>query len=227
MSFFHHTCMRKTVPQEHSLFGKSVYVPAMTDGSVEALCSVLRWMGVDAQPTPTSDERTLQLGGKYTTGDECYPLKITIGDFVRVMEQPTFDSKRTIFLMASGGGPCRFGQYAVFFNRLLAEIGQHEVPVLSPTTEHGYSEIGDFGTAFVRGVWRALVAADLLRKKLLMTRPYEAVPGRADTTFAESISDLCNTIEESCSEYDCQLKELQASLQRARTESSISAPSPA
>jgi len=216
MSLFHHTCLRKTAPPGHPLYEQIVYVPAMTDGAVEALCSVLRWMGIQAQPTPPSNGSTLDLGGKYTSGDECFPLKITIGDFVRVIEQPNFDAKRAVFFMASGGGPCRFGQYSVFLSRLLTEIGQQEINVLSPTTEHGYSEIGDFGTPFVRGVWRALVATDLLRKKLLMTRPYEAIRGMADMAFLESIQDLCKTMEQSCSDYDCQLKELQESLQRAR-----------
>ena len=216
MSLFHHTCMRKTVPPTHLLHGKVVYVPAMTDGSAEAFCAVLRWMGVEAQLTPPSDARTLELGGKYTNGDECYPLKITIGDFARIIEQPDFDPKRTVFFMASGGGPCRFGQYAPFLKRLLSEIGHKGIMVLSPTTEHGYSESEDLGTPFVRGVWRALVSTDLLRKKLLMTRPYEAEPGAADRAFADSVQDLCGTIEQSCSDYECQLREMQASLERSR-----------
>jgi predicted nucleotide-binding protein (sugar kinase/HSP70/actin superfamily) len=217
MSIFHHTCVRKTVPAAHPLHGKVVYVPAMTDGSVEAFCAVLRWMGIEAHPTPASDDRTLELGGRYTSGDECFPLKITMGDFVRITEQPEFDPKRTVFFMASGGGPCRFGQYAPFLKRMLAEIDRDDVTVLSPTTEHGYSEIGEFGTAFVRGVWRALVSADLLRKKLLMTRPYEVEPGAADSAFNDSVQDLCTTIEQSCSDYDCQLREIQDSLERARS----------
>jgi len=216
MSLFHHTCVRKTVPPAHPLHGKVVYAPTMTDGSVEAFCAVLGWMGIEAQPTPRSDERTLELGGRFTSGDECYPAKITVGDFVKITEQPGFDPKRTVFFMASGGGPCRFGQYAPFLTRLLAELGYPEVNVLSPTTEHGYSEIGDFGTAFVRGVWRALVSTDLLRKKLLMTRPYEAEAGAADAAFSESVQDLCHTIQQSCSDYDCQLREIQESLQRSR-----------
>jgi len=228
MSLFRHTCVRKTVPPTHPLHGKVVYVPAMTDGSVEAFCAVLHWLGIAAQPTPPSDNRTLELGGRFTSGDECYPAQVTVGDFVKVVEQPEFDAKRTVFLMASGGGPCRFGQYAPFLKRLLVELGCSGVTVLSPTTEHGYSEIGDFGTAFVRGVWRALVSADLLRKKLLMTRPYEAVAGTADRAFADSIHDLCKTIEQSCSDYDCQLRMIQESLHRGqrRFESVALAPGP-
>ena len=155
MSIMRHRCVTKKVPADHPLYGKVVYVPAMAEGSVEAFCAVLRWMGIEASPTPPPDERTLELGGKHTSGDECYPAKITIGDFVKITEQPGFDPKRTVFMMAAGEGPCRFGQYAPFLEKLLAELGYPEVGLLSPSTDRGYSEVGDFGTPFLRGAWRA------------------------------------------------------------------------
>ena len=216
MSILHHTCVRKTVPKSHPLFGKVIYVPAMAEGSAQAFCAVLRGMGIEAHTTPPSDERTLELGGKYTSGDECYPAKVTVGDFVKITEQPGFDAKHTIFFMATGQGPCRFGQYAPFLKKLLVELGHAEAGVLSPSNEHGYSEIGAFGTPFVRGAWRALVSSDLLRKMLLMTRPYELRPGAADLAFQDSVDDLCRTFEQSCSDYDCQMEALVDSLERAR-----------
>ena len=216
MSIFHHTCVRKRVPVGHPLYGKVVYTPAMAEGSVEAFCAVLRWMGIDGQPTPPPSNRSLELGGQYTSGDECYPLKVTIGDFLRITEQPGFDPKRTVFFMATGEGPCRFGQYADFLKKLLRGLGHSGVAVISPSGDHGYQEIGEFGTAFVRGAWRALVSADLLRKKLLMTRPYELEPGKTDRAFQDSLDDLCRTIEHSCSDYDCQMTAIVAALERAR-----------
>ena len=216
MSIFPHTCVRKRVPPGHPLDGKVVYAPAMAEGSVEAFCAVLRWMGIEAQPTPPSCGQTLELGGKHTNGDECYPLKVTMGDFVRITEQPGFDPKRAAFFMATGEGPCRFGQYADFLKKLLRDLGHSEIPVIAPSGDHGYQDLGEFGTAFVRAAWRALLSADLLRKKLLMTRPYELNPGNADRAFADSIDDLCRTIAHSCSDYDCQMRSIADSLERAR-----------
>lgn len=216
MSIFRHTCVRKTVAKEHPLCGKVVYVPAMAEGSADAFCAVLRWMGIEAHPTPPSDERTLVLGGKYTSGDECYPAKVTVGDFVKIAQEPSFDPKRTVFMMATGDGPCRFGQYAPFLRKLLDQLGIPEVGLLAPRTERGYADIGDFGTPFMRGAFRALVSADQLRKKLLMTRPYETEPGAADRAFRDSTDDLCRTIENSCSNYKCQMEAILASLERAR-----------
>ncbi|MBZ5704845.1 MAG: hypothetical protein LAN63_05790 [Acidobacteriia bacterium] len=211
-----HKCVTRKVGADHPLAGKVVYIPAMAQGSVEAFASVFRWLGIDARPTPPSDERTRELGAKYTSGDECYPAKVTVGDFLKIVEQPGFDPRRTAFMMATEDGPCRFGQYAPYLRRILRDMGFADVLVFSPSGQRGYSDIGDFGTPFVRGTWRALAAADILRKLLLQTRPHETVCGAADKAFEASLRDFCQTLETSCSDYNCQLRALTSSLLRAR-----------
>ncbi|MGA8342617.1 MAG: hypothetical protein WB781_11840, partial [Candidatus Sulfotelmatobacter sp.] len=212
-----HRCVTRKVDPEHPLAGKTVYIPAMAEGSVEALCAVMRWMGIDARPTPPSNARTLELGGKHTSGDECFPAKVTTGDFLKIAEQPGFNAKRTVFMMGTTDGPCRFGQYAPFLRKVLREQGYADVIVLSPHGEHGYGDFQDFDTAFVRTAWRAVVSADILRKLLLQTRPYETSPGEADRTFRESLEDFCQTLEQSCCDSACQMRSLTASLVRARS----------
>jgi predicted nucleotide-binding protein (sugar kinase/HSP70/actin superfamily) len=216
MQFHKHRCVTRKIGATHPLAGKTVYVPAMAEGSIEALCAALRWMGVEAYPTPPSDPHTLELGGKHTSGDECYPAKITTGDFLKIAQQPGFDAKHTVFLMGTTDGPCRFGQYAPFLRKVLHEQGYGDIQVLSPHGEHGYSDFQDFDTAFVRTAWRAVVSADILRKLLLQTRPYETQPGEADRAFRESLDDLCQALERSCSVFACQMRWLTASLLRAR-----------
>jgi predicted nucleotide-binding protein (sugar kinase/HSP70/actin superfamily) len=216
MPFLGHRCVTQKIGSDHPLAGKVVYIPAMAEGSVEALASVFHWLGIEAYPTPPSDERTLELGAKYTSGDECYPAKLTVGDFVKIVEQPGFDPRRTVYFMATADGPCRFGQYVPFVRKILRDLGHGGLQILSPRGETGYSDIGKFGTPFVRGAWRALVSADILRKLLLEVRPYETTAGAADKAFQESLRDLCQTLETSCSNYDCQLKSLVGALRRAR-----------
>ena len=206
---------RKIGPQ-HPLAGKTVYIPIMAEGSSEAFSAVFRWLGVDASPTPPSNERTRELGAKHCNGDECYPAKVTVGDFIRVLEQPEVDPKRTMFFMPTAEGPCRFGQYAPFLAKTLREIGHSDVQILSPTSQNSYDGLGEISTPFMRAGWRALVAADVLRKALQRTRPYELVPGSADKVYQESLADLCAAIENSCSDNDCQLKAMVASMKRAR-----------
>jgi len=216
MPVLKHRCVTRKVGDDHPLAGKTVYVPDMAEGSVEALCAVLRWMGIEALPTPHPDEHTVELGSKYTSGDECFPAKITIGDLLKIAQRPGFDAKHTVFFMATADGPCRFGQYAPFLRKILREQGYGDVQVFSPHGEHGYSDFQDFDHAFVRTAWRGVVAADILRKLLLQTRPYETQPGATDRAYRESVDDLCQTLEQSCSDTACQMRSVKASLLRAR-----------
>jgi len=216
MRALRHRHMSHKIGPNNPLYGKVVYVPAMSEGHPEAFASVFRWLGVEAYPTPPADARTRELGSKFTAGDECYPAKVTVGDFLRIMERPEFDPDRTVFFMAAADGPCRFGQYAPYLKRLLSEVGHGNVQILSPTSKNGYADIGDIATPFMRTAWRALLCGDLLHKALLATRPHEDVSGAADQVFQECIRDLCRTIEASCADPGCQLRDLVEAMRRAR-----------
>jgi predicted nucleotide-binding protein (sugar kinase/HSP70/actin superfamily) len=204
------------ISADNPLNGKVVYIPAMAEGSVELFAAVFRWLGVDAHPTPPSGGRTLELGGKHTNGDECYPAKITVGDFFRILEQPNVDPAKTVFFMATAEGPCRFGQYAPYLKKILAQAGRPDVQVLSPTSKNGYTGLGEVSGPFVRAAWRALVIADILRKAMLKTRPYETTPGATDKAFRRSIDDLARTIETMCGDPKCQLETLVEGMARSR-----------
>ncbi|MBN1941970.1 MAG: hypothetical protein JW849_01635, partial [Phycisphaerae bacterium] len=176
--------MPAEVTAKDRLQGRTLWVPRMTYVGARLFSAVFRSIGIDARPCPESDHRTLELGGLYTSGEECYPGKITIGDFLRVMEDDDFDPKRTAFFMPTAEGPCRFGQYAPYLEQVLRERGCAEIPVVSPTSKDGYD---GFGAAMVRSLWRGLIAGDILRKMLLKTRPYETQPGAADAAFERGI----------------------------------------
>ncbi|MCX6364834.1 MAG: hypothetical protein NTW58_11835, partial [Actinobacteria bacterium] len=89
------------------LEGRRLYLPQMPYGGSYLLAAAIRSIGFDAWPTSDSDERTLELGSRVTSGDECYPQKITIGDFLRIIEEEGRDN--VAFLMPTANGPCRFG----------------------------------------------------------------------------------------------------------------------
>ncbi len=202
--------------RQNSLAGKTVYIPVMADGLSESFAAIFRWLGIEASTTPPSNQRTLELGAKFTSGDECYPAKVTIGDLLRVIEQPGFDPQRSVFLLPTSDGPCRFGQYVPFLKRTLREIGYPDVQILSPSSKNGYGDFGNIAGRFMRMGWRAVVASDTLRRALLKTRPYETTAGAADAAFRSSLDDLCRTIESCRGNTARQLELLIECLQRAR-----------
>ena len=167
----------------------------MTYVGARMAAAVFRSIGIDAAVTPPSDDKTLELGGLYTSGEECYPEKITVGDFLRIIQADDFDPDRTAFFMPTAEGPCRFGQYAPYLRQVLDEMGYTNVPVVSPTSKNGYDGVAEHASSMVRTMWRGLIASDVLRKLLLKTRPYETQPGAADEAFEKGI-DLVEAVVE-------------------------------
>src|SRR5450755_2852444 len=153
---------------ELSLKGKKIHIPPMAYGSAQAFAAAFRALGIDAAPTPPSDNRTRELGARYTSGDECYPAKVTVGDFMKVLERPGTDPSRVAFFMPTAEGPCRFGQYAPYLRQILDASGFTSVEILSPTSQNAYEGIGAHSKSFLRTAWRALLCADILQKVLLI-----------------------------------------------------------
>ena len=169
------------------LQGRTLWVPRMSYVGARLFAAVFRSIGINAQECPPSDDRTLELGGLYTSGEECYPKKVTLGDFLRITEADDFDPAKTAFFMPTAEGPCRFGQYAPYLKQVLEEKGMSDIPVISPTSKNGYDGLGDSANDMIRSLWRAIVCGDILRKLLLKTRPYETVKGATDQAFEDAI----------------------------------------
>jgi predicted nucleotide-binding protein (sugar kinase/HSP70/actin superfamily) len=188
----------------------------MAYGSGRAFASVFRAIGVDADIVPPSDDRTRELGARYTSGDECYPAKVTVGDFMKLLEQPDIDPEKVLLFMPTADGPCRFGQYAPYLKQVLAANGYDQTEVLSPTSDNSYQGLGEMAGAFVRTAWRGLLAADILQKMLLHNRPYELNKGGVDAAYEACVDDLCATIEASPTAPRVQLGAIRESLVRSR-----------
>jgi len=171
----------------NKLAGRTLWIPRMTYVSARLAAAVFRSVGIDAKVTPESDERTLELGGLYTSGEECYPEKVTLGDFLRIVQSDDFDPRRTAFFMPTAEGPCRFGQYAPYLRHVLDDLGYSDVPIISPTSKNSYDGVADHAPDMVRTMWRGLVVSDILRKMLLKTRPYEVNAGDAEEAFERGI----------------------------------------
>ncbi len=173
--------------------GRTLWLTRMPYGGSRMLAAAFRSIGFDTRVTPDEDARTLELGAKYTSGDECYPQRIVLGDYLKLVEDACLDPKKTALLLPTANGPCRFGQYVALLRRILDDQGYHEVAIFSITSADGYAGIGDQANALIRTAWRAVVIQDILLKLLLMTRPYEVNAGETDRVYLESL-DLMDEI---------------------------------
>ncbi|MBI5342754.1 MAG: hypothetical protein HZB63_05485 [Deltaproteobacteria bacterium] len=177
------------------LAGRTVFFPTMAEAGSRAIASAFRSVGIDAMPMPPSDEETLVLGGRYSSGEECLPLKVTLGDALKMLVHSAIPPEKMAIFMPTSDGPCRFGQYGSFMKMVFREMGFGDVLLVSPTCADGYAGVGEHAGELIRTSWRALVASDLLQKLLLRIRPYETEKGAADRAYREAVDILCRAVE--------------------------------
>jgi len=180
------------------------------------MAAAFRSLEVDAEISPPSDESTLSLAARFTTGDECLPQRITLGNFLKIITRKDFDPLKNAFFMPTSSGPCRFGQYAPLLRKILVEMGYDEALVFAPTSSDGYEGIAGNVMRFMRTAWRAIVVSDILRKLLLMVRPYEEKPGEADRIHDSALDEVCGILSDGSVNLKSQLKKMVGSLEQTR-----------
>jgi predicted nucleotide-binding protein (sugar kinase/HSP70/actin superfamily) len=190
------TLKQGTVPKFGSEPKKrKIFIPNMSDHA-QALASAFRACGHDAEVMDESDDTSVYWGRKYTTGKECYPCILTTGDMVKILKRKDFDPEKSAFLMPSGDGPCRFGQYNRFHRMVLDELGFENVPIYSPNQDHRlYNDFNIVGKKFSKLGWKAVVATDLLTKMLHQIRPYEKNKGETEALYKRTHKDVMVAIE--------------------------------
>ncbi len=190
------TAPSRIIVRNASTKSRKLFIPPMTDHG-RAVAAAFRACGVPAEMLPDSDQETLRLGRRFTSGRECYPCALTTGDMLRKMADPDTDRDEVAFFMPSGLGPCRFGQYHRYHRLVLDEAGYADVPIFAPDqSDQMYQELDvEGGQGFTRLGWNAIVAVDLIQKLLLEIRPRELHPGETDRVYAQGLADICQTIE--------------------------------
>ncbi|HXY74617.1 MAG TPA: acyl-CoA dehydratase activase-related protein, partial [Dehalococcoidales bacterium] len=170
--------------------GKTFVIPRMSP-HVDALSASMNAFGVQTLVLPEPDERNILYSNQVTTGAECLPFRVTLGDFVRFCRE-NGNLNQYEGLMAGAYGPCRLGKYAGEHNRALQELG-FSLPVRASVSNNAYRDL-DIGAGFPRFVLINVVAVDVLQRLLWRTRPYEKQPGQADELFKETMEKMCARI---------------------------------
>ncbi|MCK4428498.1 MAG: CoA activase, partial [candidate division Zixibacteria bacterium] len=198
---------------------RALYIPYMCDHAF-AFQSALRACGREAYVMNESDEETLTLGRKFTSGKECYPCILTTGDLVKFLKKPNLNKDKVAFFMPKANGPCRFGQYQNLHRIILDDLGYPDIPIVSPDSEDSYSSIQNLDGNFRKLAWRGMVATDLLIKLARQTRPYEKNKGETDRIYDVCLKQLSKTIAEKgdIQELILWAKDLFAKIEKNQTE---------
>jgi predicted CoA-substrate-specific enzyme activase len=171
-----------------------MYLPYMCDHGY-ILAAALRNSGMKAEVLPMSDQESLDIGLKLSSGKECIPFAITTGDMIKKTQEQGFDPDKSAFFMPTTNGPCRFGQYQSVQKMFLRDQGMANTPIMSPDSDKGYKEGEGLGMKFRRTAWRGVVLVDILQKLLHETRPYEANKGETDRVYKECLDKTVELAE--------------------------------
>jgi len=170
---------------------KTVIIPRMSP-FVEAIAAAMEAYGARAMILPEPDERNILYSNQVTTGGECLPYRVTLGDFMRFYYENGSDTKNVEGFMAGSYGPCRLGKYAIEQNRALKDIG-FDLTVRTTVSNNAYRDLG-MGPGFERLAWKGVVAIDYLEKLLWSTRPYERHAGKADELFDHYLGSIADCV---------------------------------
>jgi predicted nucleotide-binding protein (sugar kinase/HSP70/actin superfamily) len=178
-----------------SLKKRTIFIPHMSDHAL-ALKAAFQFCGLSAEMLPESDSESVEIGKRHVSGKECYPYLVTAGDMLKKSFSPDFTPEESMFLMPSGTGPCRFGQYNVSHRLILKHVGLEDVPIFSPNQDvEFYRHLGIIDSDFTMAAWRGIIAFELLTKCLHETRPYENDKGSSDEVYSHYREKICHALK--------------------------------
>ncbi|MFH0922043.1 MAG: acyl-CoA dehydratase activase-related protein, partial [Fibrobacterota bacterium] len=136
-------------------------LPSMGSETTQAMTAIARRYGIDTEDLPVSDRDTVQLARNVASGKECIPCLIVLGSFIQYFQRHGVDDNRIyVLFMPITTGPCRTGQYAVFYDRILREVGYRNIVLMRLNSDNSYNEMGP---GFSRLAWRAICVGDALK----------------------------------------------------------------
>ena len=187
-----------------NLRGKTVLIPEMNRIGAHLFAANFRGFGVNAEVLETY--KGCDLGKQYTSGKECYPCLITLGDMLHFAEKEKknnpggFKPENYVYFLPEAEGPCRFGMYNKFqrlvFNSL-PELSRLKIASLS--ARDGYCLDGilekDKVLDFRKSGYFSFVIADILDRLAWRVRPYERKEGMTNAFIKNSTDEMADSFE--------------------------------
>lgn len=178
---------------------KTCLIPAMNRTGARLFAATFRGFGVQASVLPTN--KGIDLGKAYTSGKECYPCLITMGDILSFLKEEQerlgsdFAPEDYVYFLPESNGPCRFGMYNKYQRIVLDSLpGLNRVKISSVSTVDGYSLDGMIPKEkvldFKKCGYLSLIVADVLDRLLWRIRPYEHETGAADALIDRGVKTL-------------------------------------
>ena len=155
---------------------------------IDVAGAVMQSAGCRVAVLPEPDEQNLLLANRVTTGTECLPYRVTLGDYLKFFQSNPLAAPDVQLLMAGSYGPCRLGKYALEQDKALRGLG-YDARVHTTISNNAYRDI-NLGTGLLRYGLGGVFAVDWLERLLWRSRPYEKESGSVEKLFNEYLQLL-------------------------------------
>ncbi|MHC4090367.1 MAG: acyl-CoA dehydratase activase [Planctomycetota bacterium] len=114
-----------------------LYFAAFAHYHSRAIALAARWLGLNVGQLIELDRHHLERGLRYTSGRECLPLPISIGQMLEAHEQRDRD-EIVGFYMVRGGAPCVLACYNDYFRHFIEDNELRDLFIFDPHEVNDY-----------------------------------------------------------------------------------------
>ena len=136
-----------------------IYFPNFSQYHTQGFAMAARWLGLHTGEVLPLDRSQLERGLQYSSGRECLPLPICLGQLLHISEHRQPDEIAG-FYMVRGGAPCVSDSYMGYLERFISEQRLADVFLLNPDADNNYLGFG--AAALAHRLSPAICMADIL-----------------------------------------------------------------
>jgi predicted CoA-substrate-specific enzyme activase len=161
--------------------------------STEYMGAAVRSLGINAEAMPVATSKTIQLARSHASGKECVPSHLVLGSALQFFfsEKYRKDELYLLFVPITTG-PCRTGQYYVYYENLFRDLRLENVVVFILSADNSYTELGP---SFAKEMWKGLVLSDYLKDIQCALKTLAADPVKAQADFEHSWRKVMYAVE--------------------------------
>lgn len=176
---------------------RTVLVPNTSHAFGRLMAAVFAKQGLQTVALGLGGDEAIRLGKKYTHNDICFPAQMVIGEALAALESGGYDPDTTAIGMAKYVGDCRLTHYSALLRKALDDAGYTQVPIITndDKDERGMHPGFKMNLLSALRVAYCLPMIDALEELLRKMRPYELVPGSADSAFEKALDFVVDGME--------------------------------
>ncbi|MBN2038939.1 MAG: activase [Spirochaetes bacterium] len=187
--------------------------------SVELGAASLRAIGVNAEGMPVPNVHVLQRAKDHASGKECVPSLLVLGSALEYFNSEKYRKDEIYLLFVPiTTGPCRTGQYYVFYENLFRDMRLDNVVIMILSSDNSYNELGK---SFMKDLWWSVLVADYMRDVEASLRACAVDRKSAIETFDKLWHRLIGIAEDDMKKVVPALKEISAELKKIPLKQSV------